>query len=76
MDGDVLKAMHMVELDRGRFEFREKMELTERQGKKAICVTEEEALTDLEKFLQNFSNVTLMTIDEKTIKYCWTGLEN
>ena len=66
----------MVELDRGRFEFREKMELTERQEKKAICVTEEEALTDLEKFLQNFSNVTLMTIDEKTIKYCWTGLEN
>ena len=68
MDADVLKAMHMVEQDNGGFEFREKMELTEQQEKKEFCVTEEEAMRDFSLFLRGFTNVTLMAIDEQTIK--------
>ena len=71
MDADILKALHMVKLADGRFEFRESIELKEERSNTKFCVSEEEALRDFESFLDKFSNITLMAIDEEIIKIVW-----
>ena len=75
MDGDVLAALHLNRLAGGEFEFRDAVELAGPDGRRVKCVTEEEAIQDLQTFLGGFQNLTLMAIDEETVKEVLAILE-
>ena len=68
MEGDLLKVLHMVNVDMDRFEFREKMEEIKEEQYKKFCVSEKMALKELGTFLKGLKNCILFAIDKETIQ--------
>ena len=68
MEGDLLKVLHMIDVDGNKFEFREKMEVIKDQKQKKFCESEIDGLKDLEVFLKQFKNCILLAIDDETIQ--------
>ena len=75
MEGDLLKALHITESDKGKFEFRAQFEIKRKEKNKIYCSSEEEALKGIREFIRKFENVILFGIDKETIESLLTKID-
>ena len=75
MEGDLLKALHITESDKGKFEFRAQFEIKRKEKNKIYCSSEHEALKGIRDFIRKYENVILFAIDKETIDSFLTKID-
>jgi len=69
MEGDLLKALHVTDSDKGRFEFRAQFEIKRKEKNKIYCTSETEAIDNLKTILKTHERIIIFAIDKETIEH-------